>query len=180
MADEKNLQKSEDYMKEKRKEGLARLMEKMSRISMGYFNGTTQGAIKKIMTDDVEEIEVFVAHNLSDVAAGIAAPLFTIIFLFCMDWRLALVTLFPIMISVTLLGICLKQKDKAALQKEMSDCLEQMTATIVEFIHGIPVIKAFNRSLGAFRRYRHDIDAFVNSVDKTAKANAVPMGFYSS
>ena len=62
MADEKNLQKSEDYMKEKRKEGLARLMEKMSRISMGYFNGTTQGAIKKIMTDDVEEIVVFVAQ----------------------------------------------------------------------------------------------------------------------
>ena len=43
-------------------------------------------------------------------------------------------------ISVTLLGLCLKQKDKAALQKEMADRLEQMTATIVEFIHGIPVI----------------------------------------
>lgn len=154
------------------------LMEKMSRISMGYFNGTTQGAIKKIITDDVEEIEVFVAHNLSDVAAGIAAPLFTIIFLFCMDWRLALVTMLPIVISVVLLGMCLKQKDKAALQKEMADRMEQMTATIVEFIHGIPVIKVFNRSLGAFRRYRHDINAFVNSVDKTAKANAVPMGFY--
>lgn len=154
------------------------LMDKMSRISMGYFNGTTQGAIKKIMTDDVEEIEVFVAHNLSDVAAGVAAPLFTIIFLFCMDIRLALVTLLPIIISVTLLGICLKQKDKAALQKEMADRLEQMTATIVEFIHGIPVIKVFNRSLGAFKRYRHDIDAFVDSVDKTAKANALPMGLY--
>lgn len=154
------------------------LMEKMSRISMGYFNGTTQGAIKKIMTDDVEEIEVFVAHNLSDVAAGVAAPLFTIIFLFVMDWRLALVTLFPIVLSVFLLGICLKQKDKAALQKEMADRLEQMTSTIVEFIHGIPVIKVFNRTLGAFRRYQGDIDAFVDSVDRTARANALPMGFY--
>ena len=154
------------------------LMEKMSRISMGYFNGTTQGAIKKILTDDVEEIEVFVAHNLSDVAAGVAAPLFTILFLFGMDWRLALVTLFPIVLSVMLLGICLKQKDKAALQKEMADRLEQMTSTIVEFIHGIPVIKVFNRTLGAFRRYQGDIDAFVDSVDRTAKANAIPMGFY--
>lgn len=107
---------------------------------MGYFTGTTQGAIKKVMTDDVEEIEVFVAHNLSDVAAGVAAPLFTILYLFFMDFRLALVTLLPIVISVTLLGVCLKQKDKAALQKEMADRLEQMTATIVEFIHGIPVI----------------------------------------
>lgn len=34
------------------------LMEKMARISMSYFTGTTQGAIKKVMTDDVEEIEV--------------------------------------------------------------------------------------------------------------------------
>ena len=154
------------------------LMAKMARISMGYFNGTTQGAIKKIMTDDVEEIEVFVAHNLSDVAAGVAAPLFTIIFLFCMDWRLALMTLLPIVISVMLLGMCLKQKKRAALQKEMADRMEQMTATIVEFIHGISVIKVFNRSLGAFRRYQQDTDAFVDSVDKTARANAVPMGFY--
>lgn len=155
-----------------------KLMDKMSHISMGYFTGTTQGAIKKIMTDDVEEIEVFVAHNLSDIVAAIAAPAFTVIFLFFMDWRLALVTLLPIVISIVLLGVCLKQKDKAALQKEMADRLEQMTATIVEFIHGIPVIKVFNRSLGAFRRYQTDIDAFVDSVDRTAKANAFPMGLY--
>lgn len=124
------------------------LMEKMARISMGYFTGTTQGAIKKVMTDDVEEIEVFVAHNLSDVAAGVAAPLFTILYLFFMDFRLALVTLLPIVISVTLLGVCLKQKDKAALQKEMADRLEQMTATIVEFIHGIPVITRWGHLSG--------------------------------
>lgn len=154
------------------------LMDKMSRISMGYFNGTTQGAIKKVMTDDVEEIETFVAHNLTDVAAAIAAPLFTILFLFVMDWRLALVTLFPILLSLMLLGMCLKQKERAALQKEMADRLEQMTATIVEFIHGMPVIKVFNRTLGAFRRYQDDIDAFVDSVDRTAKANAFPMGLY--
>ena len=155
-----------------------KLLDKMSRISMGYFTGTTQGAIKKIMTDDVEEIEVFVAHNLSDIVAAIAAPLFTIVFLFYIDWRLALVTLLPIVISIMLLGSCLKQKDKAALQKEMSDCMERMTATIVEFIHAIPVIKVFNRSLGAFSRYKKDVDAFVDSVDRTAKANAFPMGIY--
>lgn len=154
------------------------LMDKMSRVSMGYFNATTQGAIKKIMTDDVEEIEVFIAHNLCDIAAGIAAPLFTILFLFGMDWRLALVTLFPILISFILLGVCLKQKDKAALQKEMADKLEQMTATIIEFIHGMPVIKVFHRSLGAFRRYEKDVNAFVDSVDRTAHANAAPMGWY--
>ena len=155
-----------------------KLMDKMAKISLGYFTGTTQGAIKKIMTDDVEEIEVFIAHNLCDIAAGVAAPLFTILFLFFMDWRLSLVTLLPIAISLVLLGMCLGQKEKAALQKEMADRLEQMTATIVEFIHGIPVIKVFHRSLSAFRRYQKDVDGFVDAVDTTAKANCVAMGFY--
>ena len=48
----------------------------------------------------------------------------------------------------------------------------------MEFIHGIPVIKIFNRTLGAFKRYKNDINAFVDSVDRTAKANAFPMGLY--
>ena len=62
-------------------------------------------------------------------------------------------------------------------KKDWQGCLN-LPATIVEFIHGIPAIKVFNRSLGAFKRYQHDIDAFVDSVDRTAKANAVPMGLY--
>lgn len=62
-------------------------------------------------------------------------------------------------------------------KKDWQGCLN-LPATIVEFIHGIPAIKVFNRLLGAFKRYQHDIDAFVDSVDRTAKANAVPMGLY--
>lgn len=154
------------------------LMDKMSRISSGYFTGVTQGAIKKIMSDDVEEIEAFIAHNLCDLSAAIATPLFTLLYLFYMDWKLALITLLPILISMFLLAACLKQKDKAQLQKEMHDALEKMTGTIVEYIHGMPVVKVFNRSLGAFHRYEDDLNSFVDSVDRTARANATPMGLY--
>lgn len=155
-----------------------RLMEKMSRISAGYFTNVTQGAIKKVMSDDVEELEGFVAHSLCEVSAAIATPVFTVAYLFFMDWKLALVTLLPILLSFLLLGMCLKQKEKAAMQKEMHDNLERMTGTIVEYIHGMPVVKVFHRSLGAFRRYETDIDRFVGSVEKTAKSNAAPMGLY--
>ena len=86
------------------------LMNKMSRISSGYFTGVTQGAIKKIMSDDVEEIEAFIAHNLCDLSAAIATPVFTLIYLFYMDWKLALVTLLPIMISIFLLAAFLPRQ----------------------------------------------------------------------
>ena len=76
------------------------LMEKLSRISSGYFTGTTQGAIKKIVSDDSDQMEAFLAHHLCEIAAAIATPVFTLLYLFFMDWRLALVTLLPICISL--------------------------------------------------------------------------------
>ncbi|MGL6201935.1 MAG: ABC transporter ATP-binding protein [Lachnospiraceae bacterium] len=155
-----------------------KLMDKLSRISAGYFTGTTQGAIKKIVSDDAEQIEVFIAHHLCDTAAAVATPLFSLLYLFYMDWRLALVMLIPIFISLVMLATCLSKPDKAAMQVEMHDAQEAMQGTIVEYIHGMQVIKVFNRTLSAFRRYEHDLTAFVNAVSKTAHANARPMGAY--
>lgn len=154
------------------------LMEKMSKISVGFYDSVTQGSIKKIMADDVESIEEFVAHSFSELVAGIATPLFIIIYLFTIDWRLSLVILLPIIISIFLLGMCLTQKDKALLQKKMSLAMEKMTSTIVEYVHGMPVIKVFNRNLKGFKRYEDDINEFVDVVDETAHANAVPISLY--
>lgn len=154
------------------------LMEKLTRVPSGYFTQTTQGAIKKILSDDTEQLEVFIAHHICDIVAAVATPLLTLIYLFVMDWRLALVTLVPIFISLVLLSVCLNKPDKAALQVELHDSQERMQGTIIEYIHGMPVIKVFNRTLGAFRRYERDINGFVDAVTRTAYANARPMGAY--
>ena len=154
------------------------LMEKLSRVSSGFFTGTTQGAIKKVVSDDSNQIEAFLAHHLCEIAAGVATLVFTLLYLFGMDWRLAIVTLLPILISLVLLSACLKQPDKAALQVELHDAQERMQGTVVEYIHGMSVIKVFNRTLSAFQRYEGDLNHFTKVVDRTARANARPMGAY--
>ena len=154
------------------------LMEKLSRVSSGFFTGTTQGAIKKVVSDDSNQIEAFLAHHLCEIAAAVATPVFTLLYLFGMDWRLAIVTLLPILISLVLLSACLKQPDKAALQVELHDAQERMQGTVVEYIHGMSVIKVFNRTLSAFRRFEEDLNHFTEVVDRTARANAKSMGAY--
>ena len=154
------------------------LMEKLSRVSSGFFTSTTQGAIKKVVSDDSNQIEAFLAHHLCEIAAAVATPVFTLLYLFGMDWRLAIVTLLPILISLVLLSACLKQPDKAALQVELHDAQERMQGTVVEYIHGMSVIKVFNRTLSAFQRYEGDLNHFTDVVDRTARANAKPMGAY--
>lgn len=155
-----------------------RLMERMARIPSGYFTGTTQGAIKKVVSDDVEMIEVFIAHHIADIAAAIATPVFTLIYLFIMDWRLALVTLAPIFISTFLLAAGLKNPKGAQTQVDMHDAKEKMEGTIVEYIHGMPVVKIFNRTLSAFRRYEQDVAGYVDTVGHTAHHFATGMGLY--
>ena len=154
------------------------LMEKLSRVSSGFFTGTTQGAIKKVVSDDSNQIEAFLAHHLCEIAAAVATPVFTLLYLFGMDWRLAIVTLLPILISLVLLSACLKQPNKAALQVELHDAQERMQGTVVEYIHGMSVIKVFNRTLSAFRRFEEDLNHFTEVVDRTARANAKSMGAY--
>ena len=154
------------------------LMEKLSRVSSGFFTSTTQGAIKKVVSDDSNQIEAFLAHHLCEIAAAVATPVFTLLYLFGMDWRLAIVTLLPILVSLVLLSACLKQPDKAALQVELHDAQERMQGTVVEYIHGMSVIKVFNRTLSAFRRFEEDLNHFTEVVDRTARANAKPMGAY--
>lgn len=104
--------------------------------------------------------------------------MFTLLYLFFMDWRLALVTLLPICISLWMLSSCLRQQDKAALQVELHEAQERMQGTVVEYIHGMSVVKVFNRTLSAFRRYEGDLNHFTDVVERTARANARPMGAY--
>ncbi len=155
-----------------------KLMDKLSRIPSGYFTGTTQGAIKKVISDDVEQIELFIAHHIADIAAAIATPVFTLIYLFFMDWRLAFTTLFPIFISIFLLSFGLKNPKGAQTQVDMHNAKEKMEGTIVEYIHGMPVIKIFNRTLSAFARYDQNVSAYVNSVQNTAYHFASGIGAY--
>lgn len=154
------------------------LMNKLGRIPSGFFTGTTQGAVKKVISDDVEQIEVFIAHHIADIAAAVATPLFTLLYLFIMDWRLALVTLLPIFISLFILSSGLKNPEGAQTQKDMHDTKEKMEGTIVEYIHGMPVVKIFNRTLSAFRRFEDSVSDYVGSVERTTYHFEAQIGAY--
>ena len=155
-----------------------KLMEKMGRISSGYYTSNTQGAIKKLLIEDVEQIEIFIAHSMCEVAAAIATPLLTIIVLFLVDWRLTLVSLLPILCSFVILGMALKKPDGAKHQQTMADAKAKMEGTIVEYIHGMSVIKIFGGTRNAFKRFETDMNAFTKSVHDTAYYNTNGMGLY--
>lgn len=120
------------------------LAKHMGGLSMGYFTEKSSGEIKKVLSEDVENIELFIAHHIPDLVAGVALPLLTIGYLFIIDWRMALIALIPLPIAIILYIVMLGGSEFKNLVKKYHDSLEKMNGTIIEYIRGMPVIKVFN------------------------------------
>ncbi len=136
------------------------LSAKLGRMPMGYFTQNTRGGIKKILGEDVERIEIFVAHHIIDIVQAITLPLGTIIFLFTFDWRLAIGVLIPLPLALGAQFSMFSNKSGMKLYKQWHEKLGAMNGTIVEYVKGMPVVKIFNQTISAFKRFSLDVHGY--------------------
>ena len=131
------------------------LIRKMLRLPMGYFEENGSGRLKTMLVDNVEGIEKTLAHMLPEMTGNLAGPVFLIIWMFFIDWRVALSMVVWILLgfSVTM-GMMrgYSQKFRGQLQASKS-----MNQAIVEFVNGIEVIKNFGRTKESYRKYTEAI-----------------------
>ena len=73
-----------------------KLAEKLKTLPLGYFNRKNTGQLKKVMSEDVEQMEIFLAHNIPDFIGAVVYMILTTLVLFVVDWRLALATVIVI------------------------------------------------------------------------------------
>lgn len=136
------------------------LAAKLVRLPLGYFGKRASGDIKKVMAEDVERVELFVAHHIPDLITAAVFPLLVLTYLFVIDWRLALVVLAVFMSAI---GIQFSIFYSSASKKGYAaylDALGRMNASIVEYVRGIQVVKVFGCSVEPFERLRGDILSF--------------------
>lgn len=134
-----------------------KLAEKLPRLSMGYFTNTASGKIKKILAEDVEQIEVFVAHHIPDITSAIIFPVLVIGYLFVLDWRMALAALIPFPIVITLMAKVMMSNESMQLYHKHHTSLENMNSAVVEYVRGMPVVKVFGTETESFRRLEETI-----------------------
>ena len=74
------------------------LLAKLPKLPLGTVMDTASGKFKQIIVDQVDSMETTLAHLFPEMTANITAPVLTLIYLFILDWRLALLSLavFPI------------------------------------------------------------------------------------
>lgn len=137
-----------------------KITDKIGRLPMGYLGDCSSGALKKIVADDVERIELFIAHSLPDAVRAVILPLVILGYLFVVDWRLALVSLIPLLILVIVVPAVSGSEAEKAKVKRYHDSLEEMNSGIVEYVRAMSVMKIFGQSASAFAKYSDTVQAF--------------------
>lgn len=141
-------------------------------LPMGFFTARQTGAIKKVLNEDVEELELFIAHHVPDVVSGLAAPLVIVGCLALVDWRLALVALLPLPLAFLLQRRAFAKGEKEDFRSQYHDALENLNGAIVEYVRGMPVVKIFNQTVESFTRLKAAALAYNHFIGRITRATA--------
>ena len=132
----------------------------LSYLPLGFYTEHSSGELRKIVDDDIEKIEIFIAHQLPDMVGSFATPIIILIILAVFDWRLGLATLVPIILAYIVLISGYRRKDIKNHMQEFQNRLIDMSNASVEYIRGIAVVKAFNQTFFSFKRFYESIKAY--------------------
>ncbi len=132
------------------------LVDKLTRVPMGYIINTPSGQLKNILVDRVEGMEITLAHLIPELTANFCIPVGILIYLLFLDWRMALAAMVTLPIGL----LCYKAMANGYEEKFQGLMMrvEKMTNTVIEYIGGIEVIKAFNQSANSYQKYSDAVE----------------------
>ncbi len=150
------------------------LSEHVAKVPMGYHTKTATGELKKIIESSVEKIEKFIAHQLPDLITAIAVPILLIGYLFYLDWRLALVAFLILVLAFLLQSMVYGNEAGKNAYRDFQFAVEEMNATGVEYIRGIPAVKVFGVSAASFLTFKQAVTKYRDISLKITNVYKVP------
>ena len=137
-----------------------RLSEHIGRLPLGYLNNSSTGAIKKALEQNVEKIELFIAHTIPDLVNAAATVAVMFVLFFSLNGWMAAACLLAIVISILVQFSLMFGRKSKDFFRQYFDTSEQMSASAVQYVRGMPVVKIFGQTVASFRQFSQSIYAF--------------------
>lgn len=129
----------------------SRLLAKLSRLPLGWFTARGSGSIKQLVQDDTLSLHYLVTHAIPDAVNAVVAPVAVLIYLFVVDWRVALVLFIPVLVYLVTMSVMLVQSGPRIAQAQR--WAERMNTEAGAYLEGQPVIRVFGgAAASSFRR----------------------------
>ncbi len=153
-----------------------KIVYRLKSFSLGFYTNERLGEISTIIHKDVDNMEMVVGHMWTRMASDFIVSVLLLVYLFSVDWRMGLLMIFilPIALSVLVLGL----KKASSLERENGDFLADMISLFVEYVKGIPLLKAFYESKKFDDRLIDATSRFGESSKYTSKYRAKVLSRY--
>ena len=154
------------------------LQKRFEKLPLGVIQDKGTGTVKKLFVDDVDSLEVLLAHSMPEGIANLMVPSALYEAMFFVDWKLALLSLASIPLSLvammTMYSVGMKKMGPYYMAGQ------KMNNTIIEYINGMEVVKVFNKDADSYERFRKDISDYRNYTLAWYRAPWPWMAIYSS
>ena len=137
------------------------ITDRMAKVPMGVMLETPTGTFKNLIVDNVAKLEDSMAHFMPELPSNIAAPLCSILLIFILDWRMGLASLITIPLGI--LFFAAMMRGYGPRMENYMRSANDMNSSLVEYVNGIQVIKAFNRSAASYGKYSKSVNYFHDS-----------------
>ncbi len=138
----------------------------ITKIPLGYHLTIGSGRLRKIMDENIESVEGFIAHQFPDFVASITAPIVMVIILFVVDWRFGLASLAGIILAFIAEFIGFGSGAMKENMGKYQKASEEMNNASVEYVRGMSVVKAFNQTASSFKKLQEAISGYTEWVLK--------------
>jgi ATP-binding cassette, subfamily B, bacterial IrtA/YbtP len=135
----------------------SRLLSKLSRLPLGWFTARGSGSIKQLVQDDTLSLHYLVTHAIPDAVAAVVAPVAVLIYLFVVDWRVALVLFVPVLVYLVLTSSITIQSGPRIPQSQR--WAQKMSGEAGAYLEGQPVIRVFGGA--AASSFRRRLDSYI-------------------
>ena len=154
------------------------LQENLERKPLGKVREMGSGAIKKLFTDDIESIELLLAHMIPEGIANLTVAVFALVTIFVIDWQLALLTCVVIALGISVSG----QMYRVGVEQMGSyfAAAKRLNNTIIEYVNGMEVVRVFNRQDEFGERFASSVTAYRDFALSWYKVSFPWMALYGS
>ena len=154
------------------------LQRKLEQQPLGAIQEKGVGVLKKTFIDDIESIELLLAHAIPEGISNVAVPVLVFIAMFFADWKLALLSLCSLPLGFIAMGAMYRQG--TSKMGAYYGAARKMNNTIVEYINGMEVVKVFNRDGDSYKRFETDVKSYRDFTLDWYKACWPWMALYNS
>ena len=144
-------------------------------LPLGFHSQNSTGKLRKVVDENIEKLEGFIAHQFPDLVATVVTPVVAVVLLFFFDWRMGLCCLVPLLALFVMQSVAAGGKRGRENLKMYQDSLEDMNNAAVEYVRGVSVVKAFNQTVFSFRRFHDAIKNYGDWALGYTKSFRLPM-----